>query len=66
MAHHGAMPEELLTIEQAAQLLQLHPDTVRRLVREGELPGVKIGRRQWRIATSALQRYIERGSKRKK
>ncbi len=53
------MTDELLTVEQAAERLQMHPDTVRRLLREGQLPGRKIGPRRWRISAAALQKYIE-------
>jgi excisionase family DNA binding protein len=45
--------EMLLTIEQTATRLQLHPDTVRRQLVRGVLRGVKRGR-QWRVPESAL------------
>ena len=38
----------LLTVNQAAEALQLDPSTVRRFLREGVLPGVKVGAR-WRV-----------------
>lgn len=43
----------LLTIEQAAERLQLHRDTVRRQIKRGALRGVKRGR-VWRVPESAL------------
>jgi excisionase family DNA binding protein len=52
---------EYLTPEQAAQKLQLHPKTVRRLLNEGKLPGQRIGGRHWRISAAALRAYIEGG-----
>ena len=45
--------EMLLTIEQTAQRLQLHPETVRRQLVRGTLRGVKRGR-SWRVPESAL------------
>lgn len=45
--------EMLLTIEQAADRLQLHRDTVRRQLKRGALRGVKRGR-VWRVPESAL------------
>jgi excisionase family DNA binding protein len=51
---------ELLTIEQAAEKLQMHPETVRRLLRKREIPGVKLGRREWRIPADALREYFSR------
>ena len=46
--------EMLLTIEQAATRLQLHPETVRRQIKRGLMRAVKRGR-VWRVPESALQ-----------
>lgn len=46
-----------LTIEEAAELLRIRPDTIRRLLRQKQLPGKKIGR-EWRISREALDEYI--------
>ena len=43
----------LLTIEQAAARLQLHPETVRRQIKRGLMRAVKRGR-VWRVPESAL------------
>lgn len=56
------MSEQYLTVDQAAERLQVHPRTVRRLLVSGELPGNRIGR-QWRISPSALQSYVEGGAR---
>ena len=53
------MADELLTVDQASERLQLHPDTVRRLLREGQLPGRKIGARQWRIPEGKLKAFLD-------
>ena len=45
--------EMLLTVEQAATRLQLHPETVRRQLKRGEMRGIKRGR-VWRVPESAL------------
>jgi len=55
------MDEELLTVEEAATRLKMHVGTVRRLLREGSLPGVKLGKRQWRISAAALRKHMEGG-----
>lgn len=47
------MPEMFLTVEQAAERLQLHPATIRRQLRTGALRGVRRGR-VYRIPESAL------------
>ncbi len=44
----------LMTIEEAAQYLRLHPSTVYRLVRLSKLPAVKVGK-QWRLDRGALE-----------
>jgi excisionase family DNA binding protein len=43
-APSGALPP-LIAMEEASELLGITPQTVRRFIREGKLPGVKIGRR---------------------
>ncbi len=47
------MAEMLLTVEQAAERLQLHPESVRRQIRRGVLRGIKRGR-VLRIPESAI------------
>lgn len=47
------MIEELYTVDEAAAALKIHPQTVRALLRSGELRGIKRGR-AWRIPESAL------------
>lgn len=50
----SAAPEDtLLTVPEAAQLLRVHESTVRRLVRSGGLPGLRVGR-QWRVDRDGL------------
>jgi excisionase family DNA binding protein len=53
----AAPDPEVLTVEQAAELLQVDPDTVRSLAREGTLPGRKVGR-EWRFWRTALLRWL--------
>ena len=51
------MDHELLTCEEAAAYLRLHPRTVGRLLKAGHLPGVKVGR-QWRLRKADLDAYL--------
>lgn len=53
--------ENLLTIEQTAQRLQLDKTTVRRQIKRGALRGIKRGR-QWRVPESALMESSVKGS----
>jgi excisionase family DNA binding protein len=50
--------KDILTAEEVAQWLQLHPDTVRIKARTGEIPGRKIGR-EWRFSRRQLLEWIE-------
>jgi excisionase family DNA binding protein len=52
--------EQLYSAEEAAQILGLQVRTVRNYVREGRLPGVRIGK-QYRIARSALEAFAGGG-----
>lgn len=45
--------EEILTASQVAQLLQVHPRTIYKLVRQGSIPGRKFGG-GWRFNKSEI------------
>jgi len=51
--------EPLLDTEEAAALLRIHPKTLQRLARAGEITGIQIGR-LWRFRVSALNRWLQR------
>lgn len=48
----------ILTAEEAADLLRIHPNTLKSLLDSGELVGVKVGR-AWRVSRDALKTYLE-------
>lgn len=50
--------EPLLDSEEAAALLKIHPKTLQKMARNGEITGVQIGR-VWRFRASALNRWLE-------
>jgi excisionase family DNA binding protein len=50
--------EPLLDLQQAAKLLKLHPDTLKRKAQLREIPGVKVGRR-WRFRASRLDAWVK-------
>jgi excisionase family DNA binding protein len=59
---HGTIAvveDEVLSVDEAAAWLKVDAVTVQRLLREGRLPGHKIGPRQWRISADALKAYVE-------
>jgi len=51
--------DELLTVEQVAAELQLHPDTVRRYIRERKLRAVRLSSTNMRIRRSELDRFLK-------
>ena len=53
------MNDELLTVEQVAAELQMHPDTVRRYIREKKLRAVRLSARDLRIRRSELNRFLK-------
>ena len=57
----GGMTEQLFTTDEAAELLKVHPETVRNWIRRGDLVAIKIGR-QWRVKRADLERIAERGT----
>ena len=53
--------DNLLTVPQVAERLQVHPETVREYLRNGTLEGIQVSRKSgWRITEAALQRYYAR------
>lgn len=56
-SQNGLRCEPLITADRAAELLQLHPKTVKRLAQAGGLPGMKIGR-VWRFRESSLDAWM--------
>ena len=61
--------EDYLTVIEAGRRLRIHPETVKRLCRQGDLPAVKI-RNTWLIGRDILDNfagtYVSRRGARKK
>ena len=51
--------EPLLDSEEAAALLKIHPKTLQRLARQGQVTAIQIGK-LWRFRASALNRWLEK------
>lgn len=49
--------EPLLDCTQAAELMKVHPESIKRLARAGKIIAAKMGG-VWRFRTSALEAYI--------
>lgn len=50
--------ERLLDSEEAAALLKIHPKTLQKMARNGEVAAMQIGR-LWRFRASDLNRWLE-------
>jgi excisionase family DNA binding protein len=50
--------EPLIDADQAAELLEIHPKTVKRLAAKGILPGMRIGK-LWRFRASLLDVWLK-------
>jgi len=53
------VPEPLLDSEEAAAFVRIHPKTLQKFAREGQIQGIHIGK-LWRFRRSALEAWIER------
>ena len=54
-----------LTLQQAAELLHIHPVTLAEMARQGRIPAIKIGR-VWRFRVSSLQRWLDEQEQKQK
>lgn len=52
--------ERIFTVQEAADYLKVRPETIRRLLSQGRLPGNKVGR-AWRIPENALMAFLRGG-----
>ena len=48
---------EILTLQQAAEMLQISDRTIQRMVKRGEMPGVRLGG-QWRFERDQLKALV--------
>jgi len=56
---HELSFEPLLDSDEASALLKIHPKTLQRMARRGEIEGIRIGK-LWRFRASDLAHWIER------
>ncbi len=50
--------EPLLTLIEAATLLRIHPDTLKKFAQREQVPGLKIGK-YWRFRASELDAWVK-------
>lgn len=51
--------EKIMTIRELSEFLRVHPTTIYRLLRQGRLPGFRVGS-NWRFSREAIEKW-ERG-----
>jgi len=54
---HEMTFEQLLDSDEAAALLKIHPKTLQKMARSGEITGVQIGK-LWRFRASVLNNWL--------
>jgi excisionase family DNA binding protein len=59
VSSHNAAFEPLLDSSEAAALLKIHPKTLQKLARNGEIAAIQIGK-LWRFRVSALNEWLEK------
>ena len=59
--HMTIEQDDLLTTEAVSEELQVTVQTVRRWIRDGVLPGRRIGLHQWRVKRSDLRSFVDVG-----
>ena len=52
----------IMTTQDVAKYLKLHPITINKFAREGTIPGVRIGR-VWRFDKETIDRWIAAGKR---
>ena len=56
------MEKEILTIEEAANYLQIGKRSIYKLVKDGKIPGKKV-LNKWRFEKESLREWVSRGEK---
>jgi excisionase family DNA binding protein len=56
-ARETFVPEPLLDSWQAAAMMNVHPKTMQKLARQGQIPGVHVGK-LWRFRASVIEAWI--------
>jgi excisionase family DNA binding protein len=57
---------EILTVEQAAEMLQANRNMIYKLIESGDLRASRVGGKYFRISRNALIKFCEAGHDRKK
>lgn len=56
---YGTIPERLIDSEEAAAIIGIHPKTLQKMARRGQIRGVHVGK-LWRFRASTIEEWIAR------
>jgi excisionase family DNA binding protein len=56
MANTMASDDQIFTIKELSEHLRVHPTTIYRLLRQGRLPGFRVGS-NWRFSREAIEQW---------
>jgi excisionase family DNA binding protein len=51
----------ILTVKEICEILRIHPSTVYKLIRQGKIPGFRIGS-EWRFRKDVIMRWMDQRS----
>jgi excisionase family DNA binding protein len=58
-SRHPVAPEPLIDSEEAAAIIGIHPKTLQKMARRGQIRGVHVGK-LWRFRASTIEEWIAR------
>jgi len=58
-SRYAATPERLIDSEEAAAIIGIHPKTLQKMARRGQIRGVHVGK-LWRFRASTIEDWIAR------
>jgi len=65
MPNEATPNEELLTVDEVAEIMKVDPRTVRNYINSGELAVFMVGTREYRVRRETLNKFIREGEKRR-
>ena len=51
--------DEIMTLEEVAKVLKISNGPLRKLLKDGEIKGFKLGKYKWRIPKAAVEEYVK-------
>lgn len=51
--------DEIMTLEEVAEVLKISNGQLRKLLKDGEIKAFKLGKYKWRIPKTAVEEYVK-------